>query len=295
VTRSSERRYLRWRLSARWTDVAAAALVITLAVVNAVMLPRSLEVIIRGGPAVDWLQFVEGGRRVFEGDLYEVTETYGFRWSPVVAYGFAALEPLGTIAWRLMHVIAALALPNWPMRVVTLAAWPFWYDVEAGNIMVFVLLSAAWAIRGNAIGVVCFVVLSLLVPRPLMLPILGWILWQRPGWRIPTLVIATAHFAAALASGWGIAWVEMLLTLGGEQGSPNNLGPTRWLGAWWLLIGVPLSAWLTWRGRLGWASLAISYPYVLPYYALMLVLELPDRLGILARERARTTSTAVTA
>jgi hypothetical protein len=155
--------------------------VVILAVVNAALLPRSLSVILEGGPAVDWEQFVEAGRRVFASDLYEVTDTYGYRWSPVAAYGFAAMAPMGALAWRLLHVIAALALPTWPMRLITLAAWPFWYDVEAGNVMVFVLLAGAWAIRGNAVGIAAFVTLSLLVPRPLMLPILGWILWQHPG------------------------------------------------------------------------------------------------------------------
>ena len=263
---------------ARVVDIAAACLVLALAVVNATLLPRSLTVVLAGGPAVDWEQFVEAGRRVFASDLYEVTETYGFRWSPLAAYGFSALAPMGALAWRLLHILAALALPTWPMRLVTLAAWPFWYEVEAGNVMVFVLLAAAWAIRGNAFGIAGCVIFSLLVPRPLMLPVLAWIIWQRPDWRMPMLVIAAAHLAAALATGWSTAWVEMLLTLGGEQGSPNNLGPTRWLGASWLLIGVPLGAWLTWKGRLGWASLTVSYPYVLPYYLLMLVLELPDRL-----------------
>lgn len=272
---------------ARLVDVSAAVLVLALAVVNAALLPRSLTVILDGGPAVDWEQFVEAGRRVFASDLYEVTDTYGYRWSPVAAYGFAAMAPMSALAWRLLHIVAALALPTWPMRLITLAAWPFWYDVEAGNVMIFVLLAAAWAIRGNAIGIAGFVALSLLVPRPLMLPILGWILWQRPEWRIPAIVAALAHFAIALASGWGVPWVEMLLTLGGEQGSPNNLGPTRLFGAWWLVAGVPMSIWLARRGRLGWASLAVSYPYVLPYYLVMLVLELPDRLRPVAGHRLR--------
>ena len=43
-----------------------------------------------------------------------------------------------------------------------------------------------------------------------------------------------------------------------------------------MVIGLPLAAWLTWKGRLGLASLAAS-PYWLPYYLLMLLLELPIR------------------
>jgi hypothetical protein len=50
-----------------------------------------------------------------------------------------------------------------------------------------------------------------------------------------------------------------------------NVGPSRWLGAWWLLAGIPLAAWLTWRGRVGLASLAVS-PYLLPYYLMFGVL-----------------------
>ena len=262
----------------RAADLSAACLLIALAVVNATLLPRSLTVIVEGGPAVDWQQFVDAGRRVFASGLYDVTDTYGYRWSPLAAYGFAALGPIGAFAWRLLHVAAALALPTWPMRLMALAAWPFWYDVEAGNVMIFVVLAGAWAIRGTAIGIAAFLALSLLVPRPLMLPILGWILWHHPAWRVPALILASVHLAAAMATGWGIAWIDMLLTLGAEQQSPNNLGPTRWLGGWWLAVGVPLGVWLTAKGRLGWASLAVSYPYVLPYYLLMLLLELPDRL-----------------
>ena len=264
-----------WVNVARLPEAAGALLVLVLAVVNAVLLPRSLEVIIEGGPAVDWLQFVEGGGRVSEGDLYETTATYGFRYSPIVAYVFAAIGGMGVVAWRIAHVAAALAMPTWPMRLVTLAAWPFWYDVETGNVLVFVVLSAAWALRGNPLGIGALLVLTLWFPRPLMLPILVYLLWKQPAWRVPAVVLALVMTFAAIASGWAVEWVRLLTTLGAEAGSPNNLGPTRFLGPWWLVIGIPLAVWLTRRGRLGWASLAISYPYVLPYYLLMLVLELP--------------------
>ncbi|MGI8828879.1 MAG: hypothetical protein ACR2I5_03785 [Candidatus Limnocylindria bacterium] len=273
----------RLAVSPRARDALAAALILVLSILNAVLLPRSITVILEGGPAVDWLQFVEGGRRVFANDLYETTNTYGYRYSPVAAYGFVLLEPIGTEGWRLLHVVAALALPTWPMRLVTLAAWPFWYDVEAGNLMVFVLLAAAWAFRRNPVGTFGFLAMALLFPRPLMLPLVAWILWQQPAWRIPAAVMAAAHLGLAITSGWLIEWVALLTTLGGEQASPNNLGPTRLLGAWWFVVGIPLAAVLTWRHRLGWASLAISYPYVLPYYLIMAVMELPDRFG---RDRA---------
>lgn len=261
----------------RWADALAAAFVLLLALVNAVLLPRALEALLAGAPAVDWQQLVEGGRRVFGEGLYDSTDTYGFRYSPVAGYLFAVIGGMGTLAWRFLHVVAALALPTWPMRLVTLASWPFWYDVETGNILIFVLLAAAWAVRGSNLAVAAFVVVGLLFPRPLMLPVAAWIVWQRPDWRLPILVLAVAHVAAVALTGWGDEWVARLLTLGAEASSPNNLGPSRLLGTAWLLIGIPLAAVLTWRGRLGWASLAVSHPYVLPYYLLMLVLELPRR------------------
>lgn len=261
------------RLTVHWTDAAAAALVLVLAVVNAVLLPRALTVVIEGGPAVDWLQFVEGGRRVFEDDLYEVTATYGFRYSPVFGYVMAVIGDIGPFAWRVLHVIAAMAMPTWPMRLLTLAAWPFWYDVETGNVLTFVVLAAAWALRGSGIGILAFVTLTVLLPRPLMLPTVAWIVWKQPRWQGPTALIIVGHAVVTAMSGWSLEWIWLLTTLGGEAASPNNLGPTRLLGTWWLLIGIPLSVWLTRRGHLGWASLAISYPYVLPYYLLMLVLE----------------------
>lgn len=281
--RSASRRLATFSVPHRVADVVAACFVLALAIVNAVLLPRSLQVVLEGSPAVDWLQFAEGGRRVFDANLYENSASYGFRYSPVLAYGFAAIASIGPVAWRLLHVVAALALPTWPMRLVTLAAWPFWYDVETGNVMMFVLLAAAWAIRGSNVGTGAFLLLALLFPRPLMVPVLAWILWRQPSWRLAAVALAVAHGIIVVASGWGSDWLARLSTLGAEAGSPNNLGPTQLIGAWWLLIGIPLAAVLTWRGRLGWASLAVSYPYVLPYYLLMLVLEVPDRLHVATR------------
>jgi hypothetical protein len=50
------------------------------------------------------------------------------------------------------------------------------------------------------------------------------------------------------------------------------------LGNWWLAAGIPLAIWLTRRGRVGFAALAVS-PYLLPQYFLFGVLELRERAG----------------
>lgn len=271
---------------ARAFDLAAAGLVVILAVVNATLLPGPIQNLIEGGVALDWVQFVESGDRVFSGGLYDQTDSYGFRWSPVAAYAFAALGSIGSGAWRLLHVAAALTLPTWPMRLVTLASWPFWSDVETGNVMTFVLLAAALAARGSRLGTGAFLVLTLVMPRPLMLPIAIWLLWKQPEWRLPFIALVAVHSALVLASGWGPEWVSLLMSLGGGATQSNDLGPSRFLGPYWLLIGIPLAGILAWRGRLGWASLAVAYPYVLGYYFLMLILEVPPlRRGRLALHR----------
>ena len=56
-------------------------------------------------------------------------------------------------------------------------------------------------------------------------------------------------------------------------GIPFDVGPSRLIGSLWVPIGLVLAAVLTWRGRLGWASLAAS-PYWLPYYLMMPFLEI---------------------
>jgi hypothetical protein len=243
--------------------------------VNVYLVARSAGLIFQGAPAVDWAQYVEAGRRVFSGgDLYAVTDTYAYHYSPVLAWAFAPLAAIGTVGWRLLHVVAVLALPGWPMRMLGLLSWPFWYDVEAGNLLAFVVLAAAWAARGSRVGSAAFLALVLLVPRPLMLPVAAWVLWKQPEWRIPFVVAFAVHAVVVVATGWAEDWAVALLAAGGDVTNPSNVGPSRVLGTVpWVLIGVPLAGWLTVRGRLGLASLMAS-PYWLPYYLLVLLLEL---------------------
>lgn len=258
--------------------VAVAAIAGVVGAANLYLAARSIGLIASGAPAVDWVQYVEAGRRVLSGgDLYAVTDTYAFHYSPLAAYGMAPLSVIGTIGWRLAHVLAAVAMPTWPMRLLVLGSWPFWYDVEAGNILVFVLLAAAWALRGSRLAALVYLLLVLLVPRPLMIPVAGWLLWQQPSLRMPFVVALGVNIVAVLATGWGGDWLAAMLAAGGDVTNPSNIGPSRFIGTVpWLIIGLPLAALLTWRGRLGLASLAAS-PYWLPYYLLVLVLELPRR------------------
>jgi hypothetical protein len=92
------------------------------------------------------------------------------------------------------------------------------------------------------------------------------------------------HAVAVLATGQAAAWIgELVGGVPNDYVNPSNIGPSRFLGLAWLVVGVPLAAWLTVKGRIGLASLVIS-PYVLPYYLMMGLLDLMPRRGNRALE-----------
>ena len=231
---------------------------------------------LRGGSGADWTIFGEAGRRAVEGGaLYAVEDNYAFRYSPVLAYLFWAIVPMGALAWRVLHVAAvgALALHDRRLALVTILSWPFWFDVEAGNLMTFVFVLAAFALAGRRWAIAAYLVAAVLVPRPLMLPIAIWLLWQHREWRWPFAALFVVHALVVAVTGWGPAWIGSLAASSAEIESVLNFGPSRLIGWWWIPIGLTAAIILTWRGRLGWASLAAS-PYWLPYYFLMPLLEL---------------------
>lgn len=262
----------------RWAGLVARALLIAVvAVPNAYLVGRSISIILAGGEAVDWVQFVEASRRVIEGDLYVQTWDYGWRYSPIAAYLFGVLALMGATAWRFLHIAAAVAMPRLLLSVVTLVSWPLWYDIETGNTLVFFLLAGAWALRGSNLATGAYLVGILLVPRPLMLPLAAWLLWKRPNWRLAFIGLFVLHAGGVIATGWADEWLaELFVTAEVISTSSTNVGPSRFVGLAWLIVGVPLAGWLTWKGRVGWASLAIS-PYLLPYYLLMGLLELAPK------------------
>lgn len=224
-------------------------------------------------PGADWQIFVESSERAFGGDLYAVEADYAFRYSPLVAYAFTVIQHIGPDAWRIAHLAALALLPDRRVALVALISWPFWFDVAAGNLMTFVLVLAAAALAGSRWATRGFFAVSLLVPRPLMLPIAVWLLWKHPEWRMPFAVMFVVHGVAVVLTGWGPTWLTALIESGAEMGSALNFGPSRLIGLLWLPIGSVAAAVLTWRGQVGWAALMAS-PYWLPYYFLMPLLEL---------------------
>jgi hypothetical protein len=225
-----------------------------------------------GSYAFDWGNFVEAGQRFGTDTLYEQDAPYAFRWSPVAAWamGFLTLMPLWL--WQVLHIAALPLLGSWLLAGVVFASYPFWFDVQTGNLMTFVTLAGLLALRGSRVGAGAFLVLAVLVPRPLMIPLTVWLLWHRPTTRIPFLAFFVIHAVVVIWLGYAADWFGALTDVNVELVNAYNFGPSRFIGAWWIPIGLTLAAWLTWRGNLGLASLAIS-PYWLPYYFLMLVLQ----------------------
>ena len=240
------------------------------------------QLIAAGSVAFDWRIFVQAGDRFWAGspDLYAVTELYSFRHSPIMAMLMPGVAWIGTLGIRLVTLAAAIALPTWPMRLLALASWPFAMDLQHGALISIIALTAAWALRGSRAGAIAFIVLSLLSPRPLMVPIAAYLVWKQPWLRLPAVTIFLVHAAAVVATGYADEWAYVLLFVSGDAlDGPFNLSPSWLLGSAWLPLGIALAALLTWRGRVGWAAMAMN-PYVLPHYLLLLLLEVSPRATV---------------
>lgn len=276
-----------WHAHPRWRRRVTWYPLVLLAAFNVAMALNQIIGMARGSDPIDWFSYWQASIRVHEGGLYEDSDTgfYHYRYSPVLAYVTGFVGFIGVWGWRALHLAAVFLLPTWGMRIATLLSWPFWFDVSAGNLMIFIAVAGVWAFRGSALGTVAFFALALLVPRPLMLPLVAWILWQRPAWRIPFAVLFIGHVAAVLASGWADDWVMRLLAAGPEElESELNFAPSRLIGNLWLIVAVPAAVWLTVRGWVGAASV-MAAPYWLPYYWLMLLLDWDRAVAVMRRDR----------
>lgn len=263
----------------RLPPLPVAAAVLALVIANVYYATWSIIEGLTFGGQTDWRAHTDAGLRILAG-VNPYTETHGYfglRWSPLISYGFGLIAWLPFWVWAVVHVAAATAFGNWRVSVLVLVSWPFILETIDGGIMIFVALAGWWAYRGSRAGTVAFFAFALLVPRPLMLPLLAWILWRRRDTRLLFAGMFLVHLVAVVATGWGDEWMARLLESGvGPIIDPVNIGPSRFIGSIWFPIGLAIAAVLTWMRRIGWASLAAS-PYVLPPYLLMLVLEVPGR------------------
>lgn len=225
-----------------------------------------IALMLLGSDPLDWRVYEVAVARYGQPDLYDsVLGAASYRYSPVAIYPLSVLTLMPEELWRALHIAALFLLP-YPM--IGLVAFPFWFDVHAGNLVTFIVVAAYWALRGNRWATGILLTLTLLIPRPMMVPLVLWVLWKRPEWRVPFVALFVVHAAAVVATGYADEWVSGLLSAGSEVDGKVNIGPTQLIGYWWLLAALPLAGWAFWRGYPATAGLLVQ-PYWLPYYLLL--------------------------
>ncbi len=244
----------------RFPTGARLALFSALAVLivsNLLMVAVQGALIIAGSDGLDWHTY-QAATRQFGADLYGGSGDwwYGWRYSPIAVFPLAIVGLIGEAAWRILHFVALLALPGWT-RLIAAASYPLWFDVHAGNILVFILVAAYWALRGNPWAIGGTLTFALLVPRPLLVPIVIWLLWKRPEWRCPFAILFVVHGLAVAATGYGADWLETLVSIG-LGGSVLDVGPGAIFGWWWLVAAIPIAGWAFSRGYPATAGLLLQ-------------------------------------
>jgi hypothetical protein len=220
----------------------------------------------------DWHAIRHGAQLIASGQSPFLEPLY--RWSPIAAWLTVPLLLLPYGVWVALHVAALAAIRNPWVTLVALISWPFWADAGVGNVVTFAVVAALAALRGSRVGTWIYLLMFLLIPRPLMIPVVIWLLFKRPGLRLPFAAAAAVSLLAALLTGYGVEWLGVLAHAGPvEIVNPYQIGPSRVIGTLWVPLGLALAAVLTLKGRLGLAGLAAS-PYWLPYYLMYGLLEL---------------------
>lgn len=236
-------------------------LLIGLALVAWVNVGLSIRVMLTGTPA-DWGTFVAITQA---GSPFDVPL---WRWSPVAAVLFEWIVPMGLVVWRALHIAAVFLIPDWRWRIGLLIAWPLWWDVIAGNVMIFVVVAAYWALRRHPAGIIATLILALLIPRPFMVPLVMWILWTDRRWILPFAGLFAIHALAVWQTGFGGEWISRLVSSGAELTHPENIAPSAIFGWWWVLGALPLAVWAYLRGWIGLSAVLVQ-PYWFPYYLLL--------------------------
>ncbi len=242
--------------------------VLALVILDVWGLATTLPALANAGSVGDWIRLAHVDPAApYANDFY--------RWAPPAIWIWrTVIEPVGFWPIFALHFVAIALLRPRVAILVALVSWPFWSDAVNGSTLTFVMVSASLALAGSRGATVVYLVFCALMPRPLMLPVLAWLLWQRPESRAWFVAIGAVVLLWSGLTGHLVEWINRLLsTAGSEVSIVYNFGPSAWIGIWWVPIGLALAAWLTWRGRLGFASVAAS-PYWFGYYLLMLMLEI---------------------
>ena len=223
---------------------------------------------LRPSPNADWATSwwpLEG----WGNEIYE----HPWRYSPVLLPVAGLMVAGGPWALGIAHLAAVVTLARlggWMLWLFAFSAF-FWVDLLVGNIFTFVAVAGAFAIAGSRNGALLYLLLSVLMPRPVQIPLAIWLLWRRAELRTPFALIFVLHAVAVVATGLAMPWMGSLFGSLSQIWEPFSLGPGRLLGVWWLVIGIPVAAVMVWRGSARVAALAglVASPYLLPQHLLM--------------------------
>ena len=223
----------------------------------------------------DWGLWLLVPQMLESGTLYD----YGyFVWSPVAAYLLIPVVAAGYHVWFALHVASLALLGNPRVGLLVLASFPFWADTLMGNAMAFAAIAGSLAVQGSRAGAVAFLALTVLMPRPLQLPLAASLVLGDRRLAAAAAAMAAGTVAVAVVTGYLDEWLASAVPFGaGSMAHLGNVGPTALLGSAWYLFGVPLAVWLTLHRRFGLAGLALT-TYVAPQYLLALLWELPRGL-----------------
>jgi hypothetical protein len=224
----------------------------------------------------DWMLWESLPAALEAGDPYQASAPVPYVWSPVMAWVMAFIViHIGFWPWAALHMLVVPLLRSRAAMALTLVTWGFWLDLGGGNTFVFAFVAAFLALRGSYPATLAFLALTILMPRPVQLPVALWLVASVPAARLPFVGMFAVHVVVVAATGLGPAWIEAMLSVGPGQ-HPYEIGPGRFLGVAWLVVGLPIAVWLWLRGRVGWAGIVAS-PYLLPQYLLMPILDLDPR------------------
>ena len=223
----------------------------------------------------DWILWRALPERLASGMLYHSETGLPFLWSPVLAPVIAGVGIIGPLPWAIVHLGALALLRDWRLIALVLVSLGFWTNVAGGNTFTFVFVAGVLALRGSQRWALVYLALLFLMPRPVQLPLALVLLWRLPEIRLPAAGLFVLHAIAVLLTGYAPDWIATLASLDVPSWS---MGPSYWLGLWWLAIGIPLGLVLLWRGHPGWAGLAWS-SYWVPAYFLMPLVEDHRRLA----------------
>lgn len=154
----------------------------------------------------------------------------GWHWSPVAAWLFVPIVPMGLVAWQALHVVALGLLPTWRLRAAVLLSWPFWWDVSAGNINTFIVIAAYWTLRRNQLAIFITLAIALLVPRPFEIALIAYVLWHEPAWRLRFAVMVVVNAILILASGQALEFAAALIEAGDDMTHWGNVAPSAFIG-----------------------------------------------------------------